>query len=337
MKTTRLKDIAKNLGVSKTAVSRVLNNLPIRISKEKREAILNLAKSLEYRPNLIARGLRNKKTKCIGIIVPDMSTLFYPQLIRLIEKQLSLHGYRAIICDTENELSQERLYVEDLLARYADGMIVAPASGEGNISMFENLAKSLPIILMDRNFPGEKLNYVVTDNRLASRKAVRIIARKKPSHLFYLGEKKRNFAIDERLMGVREEASLKKIPFTGKDILLCDTTREDEREKSKQIFSRKVKNPAIFLESNRLLMGLLDIAYKRGLTIPEDFTVIGFDTFRPELATPSDFNSLKVINEPTPVVRQPVAEMAALVTEYMLSPGKRRKWRIKLKAQIEKQ
>ena len=335
MKTTRLKDIAQRLNVSNTAVSRVLNNLPIRISKKKREAILNLAESLGYRPNLIARGLREKKTKCIGIIVPDMSTLFYPELIRLIEKRLSIHGYRTIICDTRDDFLEERVYVEDLLARCVDGLIVAPAGGNGNISMFEELTRrNFPIIFMDRYFPGRKVSYVVTDNKLASRKAIRIISRKKPSHLFYLGEKKRNFALDERLTGVREEASVRKIHFTRRNIFLSALTRKDVREAGKQIFSGKIKNPVIFLESNRLLMGLLDIARRKNLFIPEDFLIIGFDAFRPELSTAVDFSSLKVLKAPIPVIRQPVNEMAKLVTEYILSPGKKRKWRIKLKAEM---
>ena len=336
MKITRLKDIAENLNVSNTAVSRVLNNLPIRISKEKKEAILNLAESLGYRPNLIARGLREKKTKCIGIIVPDMSTLFYPELVRLIEKRLSLHGYRIIICDTRDESLEEKAYVEDLLARCVDGLIVAPANGDGNISMFEKLTqRKFPIILMDRYFPGRKINYVVTDNRLASRKAIRIISRKKPSHLFYLGGEKRNPALDERLTGVMEETSAKKIHFTKKDIFLCGTNRRDAREAGRQIFSGKIKNPAIFLESNRLLMGLLDIAHRKNLSVPENFMIIGFDAFRPELLTTPDFNSLKVLKAPIPVIRQPVNEMAKLVTEYILSPEKKRKWRIKLKVKVE--
>ncbi len=335
MKTTRLKDIAERLNVSNTAVSRVLNNLPIRISKKRRESILNLAESLGYRPNLIARGLREKKTKCIGIIVPDMSTLFYPELIRLIEKRLSIHGYRTIICDTLDKFLEEKAYVEDLLARCVDGLIVAPACGNGNISMFEGLThRNFPIILMDRYFPGRKVNYVVTDNRLASRKAIRTISRKKPLHLFYLGEKRRNPTLDERLTGVREETSARKIHFTKKDIFLCGTNRRDVREASKQIFSMKMKNPAIFLESNRLLIGLLDIARRKNLFIPEDFLIIGFDAFRPELSTAADFSSLKVLKIPIPVIRQPINEMAKLVTEYILSPEKKQKWCIKLKAEV---
>ncbi len=334
MKTARLSDIAKEIGVSKTAVSRVLNNLPIRISGEKREAITNLAESLGYRPNLIARGLRSRQTRCIGIIVPDMSTLFYPGLIQLIERSLSLRNYRTIICDTEDEIGKERAYIEDLLARQIDGLIIAPASGKGNITIFESLTRNhFPIILMDRYFPGRNLNYVVTDNKAASRRAVRIMSKKKPAHLFYLGERRRNSAVEERLAGVKKEASVKKIPFTGKNIFLCGTNRSEVKRASKQIFSGKAKNPAIFLESNRLLIGLLDAAYEKGLSAPGDFSIMGFDAFRPEITTPLDISSLSVLKEAIYIIGQPISEMAELITEYILSPEKKKKWCVRLPAE----
>lgn len=332
----RLRDVAEKAGVSSAAASRVLNSLPIRISKEKRQAILKFAESLRYRPNLLARGLRNNRTKCIGIIVPDMSTLFYPRLIQLIEKHLARHNYRAIICDTGDDLSREREYVDDLLSRQVDGLIVAPASGETNIAIFENLtSERFPIILMDRYFPGRKLNYVVTDNKLAARKAVRVVVKgKKRSRLFYVGQKRRNFAIDERLSGVKEGASCKGIAFTGKDIFLCGATLKDIGKAGRQIFSGKTENPAIVLESNRFLMGLLDAACEKGFLYPRDFVVVGFDAFRPELLTASDFSSLRVLDGGLHIVEQPVAEMAQLVADYVVAPGKRRNWRIKLKAEI---
>ncbi len=335
MKTVRLKDIAEKLKVSKTTVSRVLNNLPIRVSRENREAILKVAKSLDYRPNLIARGLRSRTSRCVGIVVPDISTLFYPELIRLIEKRLSLQGYRTIICDTRDEVLEEKACVGDLISRQVDGLIVAPASGQKNVAIFKDLIrKDFPLIFIDRYFPGREFNYVVTDNRDASRRAIRIMVKRKPSHLFYLGGNGRNSAVDERLAGVREESSAKRIPFTKKDIFLCGATRKDIKRVSKQIFSGKIKKPAIFLESNRFLIGLLDVACRKGLSVPEDFTLAGFDPFEPELVTLSDFNRLRVLKESLMVIKQPIVEMAKLVTEYILLPEKRKRWRVKLKPEI---
>ncbi|MDD3925999.1 MAG: LacI family DNA-binding transcriptional regulator [bacterium] len=320
MKRVCLKDIAEEVNVSQTAVSKVLNGLPIRIGQEKREKIIETAQRLGYSPNMIARGLRNQKTKSIGIVIPDMSTLFYPELLRSLEIKLSSYGYQTLICNSEDDPVNEREHIETLLSRSVDGLVVAPAAGRDNIDYFKEIQESRKtFVLIDRYFAGEGLNFIVTDNKQGAGAGVGILADQGVARIIYLGNRVRNQPIDDRLTGVREEAARRSIGFTTEQIFLTETDRESAGATCRRILGGNLKDTGIFLESNRLLMGLLDAAREKGLQIPDDFHVIGFDPFIAEMAYPADYASLRVIRQPFSLIRQDIAGMVQAVGEYLVS------------------
>jgi len=314
-----LKDIAREADVSQTAVSKVLNGLPIRIGQAKKEKIIETARRLGYSPDMIARGLRNRQTKSIGIVIPDMSTLFYPKLLRSLEIFLSSHGYQALICNSEDNPASERKHIEALLSRSVDGLVVAPASGRDNIDYFKEIQKGKkPFILIDRYFAGENFNFIATDNKQGAGEGVVILADRGVSRIFYLGNIMRNQPLDDRLAGVKEEAVCRDIAFTTGQIFLTEPDRKSVRETAARMLDSNLNGSGIFLESNRLLMGLLDAACQKGLRIPGDLPVIGFDPFIVEMVCPGDFNSLQVIREPLPLIRQDIAGMVKAVGEYLV-------------------
>jgi DNA-binding LacI/PurR family transcriptional regulator len=315
-----LKDIAEEVNVSQTAVSKVLNGLPIRIGQAKRNRIIETAQRLGYSPNMIARGLRNRKTKSIGIVIPDMSTLFYPELLRSLEIYLSLHGYQALICNSEDNPVNEREHIENLLSRSVDGLVAAPASGRDNIDYFREVQGSKKtFILIDRYFAGENLNFIVTDNKQGARDGVALLADRGVRRIFYLGNIRRNQPLEDRLTGVQEESACRDILFVSEQIFFTAPDRESVRETAECMLDKDLNGTGIFLESNRLLMGLLDTACRKGLRIPNDFFVIGFDPFTVKMIYPGDFDSLQVIREPLPLIKQDIAGMVKAVGEYLVS------------------
>ncbi len=332
MKNISLKDIAEKAGVSQTAVSKVLNELPIRITPAKREKIKEIARRLNYRPNVVAQSLRSRKTKSIGIVVPDISSLFYPELIRNIETRLFSLGYRCIICNTQDNPSYERLYIQDLIDRWVEGLIIAPCGEEENVNFLQDIYKmGLPLVLIDRYFPGENFPYVVSDNKQGAKIAVKFLVSQKVSRVIYVGEKRRNQAVDDRLRGVKEAARENRIVFTDKEIFLCEIGREKVRETFRFIFesmSRKgLSCSGIFFESNRLLMGLLDAARERNLFIPDDLRIIGFDPLSLEIVYPQDFASLRLLKNPFPIIKQDVQKIGNTASEFLLAllKGKKEK------------
>jgi len=340
MKITRLIDIAEKVKISKTAVSKILNNRPMNISASRRQEIIKTAERMCYRPNLLARSLRNKRTKSIGVVVPDMSTLFYPELIRSVATRLFSHGYQTIICDTEDSASRERLHLENLLDRQVDGLVVAPVVGRDNIDFLKRIHESKQsLILIDRYFLGEKFRFITTDNKEGAEKGVKLLARQGVTKIIYLGEKIRHQSLEDRLAGVKEETARQEIRFTDKEMLFCSSSRKEIRTACVPIFKNELNHTGIFLESNRLLTGLLDAAGDKGFSIPGDFRVISFDAFEPKLIYPEDFNSIQVLKAPIPVIKQDIDRMGTLVSEYLISSvnkNSRRRWQIKLPPEIIK-
>lgn len=333
----RLKDIAAKVKVSPTAVSKVLRSIPIRISDAKRQRILQAAKKMQYRPNWIARSLQGRKTKTIGIVVPDISTSFYPEIIQCIEKQLASSGYQTITCTSGDSVSRERTHIEDLLGRQIEGLVIAPAVGTENIVFLKEIQNTLPVILIDRHFPGANLPFVVTDNRKAARSGADRLIKQGTKNLIYVGDTLRSYPVGERLKGVGEIAAQRGVNFNKSHIIFTGTARKEIARTGADIFSRRLNHPGIFLESNRLLMGILDAACDKGFYLPDDFKVIGFDIFQPVVAEPEDLRSLTVLKKPVPMIIQPIAEMGKLAAEYMLSSVEKKsggKWHIKLPVQI---
>jgi len=272
-----LKDIAKKTGVSITAVSKVLNNRYIRIDKDKRDEIEKLAKELGYKPNIIARGLFSKATKSVGVIVPEIKTLFYPEISYYIEIELAKNGYQTIICSSNDNAYYEKKHIENLLARQVDALIVIPEKTNKNYEIFKAIcSKDIPIVFVDRYFGKDLLSYVVTDNYLSVRNAVSKMLNGKITNIFYVGEKNRTYVLDERINGLRDEAKEKGLQLGNENIYFTDFSRENINNTCLTIFKRGISNSLIFLESNRIVMGLLDVAYQLNISIPDDISIIGF-------------------------------------------------------------
>lgn len=335
MAEVRLIDIAVKAGVSHTAVSKVLNGRPIRIGDEKREQILALAGELGYKPNILARSLRDRKSRTIGVIVPDISTLFYPSLILKVETTLSAHGYQTIICDTAGDPEAERRQMEELSSRLVDGFIVAPSSETANAGLFKRIGESgKPLVFIDRPLPEPEFQYVATDNIKAAVEGVGLLAKSGVRRLCYLGERERKSPLNERLAGVKRAASQCGMVFTEKSVRLCDVSRESAKAAFCDLFHKTDGESGLFLESNRFLMGVLDGARERGMSIPDDLKVIGFDEFAPAIRTVDDIASLGVLKSPVPYIEQDIAGMAGMACDHLLScldGGRRRK---KLQARL---
>ncbi|NLE67882.1 MAG: LacI family transcriptional regulator [Lentisphaerae bacterium] len=308
-----LKDIAGKVGVSTTAVSNVLNNKPIRIGDAKRRLILHTARALHYRPNLAACSLKSKKARAIGIVVPDMTTLHYPELIRRLEVALFSNGYQTLICNSQDDGACEREHLAALCSRFVDGLAVVPAEGGINAPLLRRIANSGTLVLcVDIYLPKERFHYVTTDGRAAAREGALWLVNAGVKKLYYLGERRRHPVLDDRLGGVADAARL-----DPDAILLCPPVREHVHERLLPVLRRLPAGSGIFLESNRLLPGLLDAARDTGVTLPGRLRVIGFDPPVLTIHRAKDFSSWRMLTGPVPVIRQDVATMADHAAEYL--------------------
>jgi LacI family transcriptional regulator len=150
-----LNDIARQTNTSVSTVSRVLagGSFASRISDETRTRVMHAAKQMGYRPNLLARGLRTRKTHTVALLVSDIANPFFGQIASLVEQQLHRHGYSLIVCNSGEDPDLEDEYLNLLPSKGIDGLILVPLV-RGKRSLGEVLSKNLPLVVLDRPIPG---------------------------------------------------------------------------------------------------------------------------------------------------------------------------------------
>lgn len=160
-----ISDIARELGVSVTTISFILNGKARekRISEGLTKRVLEYVQEVGYKPNELAKSLRTGKTKIIGLVIEDISNPFFANIARLIEAKAYSKGYRIIYCSTDNQPEKTVELIQLFRDRHVDGYIITPS--EGVRDTIDSLLNSqLPLVLFDRYIPGLNTNYVITDN-----------------------------------------------------------------------------------------------------------------------------------------------------------------------------
>lgn len=282
-------DVARRAGVSISTVSRVLNNSDYPVKQETRERVLAAIEELKFRPNDLARGLLLKKSRTIGLVVPDISNPYYPELSLGIEATASEHGYSVIFCNTSRSVEKLSQYVDVLLQKRADGIILA-GGGTQSVQVSQVLSDfDVCVALVGRHnlpFPS-----VQVDNFGAAREAM--------AHLLEMGHRDISFlsgpasltSVQDRLAGYR--AALEEQGIHPDDRLYHegDFGAESGYEGAKALLQGALRPTAIFAANDRMAVGALAAAADIGLRVPEDVSVIGFDDtvlasqIRPALTT----------------------------------------------------
>jgi len=270
-----IKDIAKLLGVSKSTVSRALKDHPD-ISKATKEAVLQLAESLHYRPNAVALSLRHKKSKVIGLIVPQISYFFFPSVVEGIEDEVHKHGYKLMILTSNEQYEREVEACNILLSNNVEGILASVSRKTEDFEHFNDIIDSdIPIVFFDRVPDNAQTDMVLVDDIDGAYNATK--------HLIEIGKKKIAICIGNpnllisknRLEGYRKALEECKLTINDKLVVSCETPDEAENETNRLINSSN--NPDSILAISDLTMaGIMKAIYKNKLRIPEDIAVIGF-------------------------------------------------------------
>ena len=169
--TTRMKDIARDLGVSIITISKVLRNHPD-IGDETRDRVLARVKELDYRPNFAARTLVTGRSYLVGLVVPDLLHPFFAEVAKSLSDVLRKNGYYLIVSSSEEDPELEEQEINQLLARRLDTLIVA--SCRSTVELFFRMEKQkMPYVLIDRKLPGLSANFVGVDDEAVGRLATK--------------------------------------------------------------------------------------------------------------------------------------------------------------------
>lgn len=272
----RLKDIARDLGVSVVTVSKVLRDHPD-ISTQTRRRVLKRMRELNYEPNFAARSLITGQTWTIGLVVPDLHP-FFAQIARSIAAEMRKQGYSLSISSSDEDIELEREEIKRLLARRVDVILVA--SAQCSLETFRYIEeRKRPYVLLDRNFSGLEANFVGVDDT-----AVGVIA---TSHLIEQGCRRiahirgpeLSTAIG-RMEGFRQAlAGFGMIPLPGY-IVSLGTSGDHEAESggygaAKRLLANRTRPDGIFCFNDPAALGAMRAILEAGLRIPEDIAIVG--------------------------------------------------------------
>ncbi|TYC50526.1 LacI family transcriptional regulator [Weissella muntiaci] len=270
MPTIKLEDVAKLAGVSKTTVSRVLNHRGY-LSQATIDKVNSAINELGYHPNIVARQLLKTKTNLIGILLPTISDPFFGELASLLEKKLYKKGYKVIIGNSTNDPDKEIDYLNQLLSKQVDGLIV----GTHNQNIPEYKQKNLPIVAIDR-IVNEDIPIIESDNYDGGKLATERLIENGAKRIIHTNVSQRESPMQKRRLGY--EAVMELNDLESKTYIIdFDIPTTKKLNLLNQIFVENPNIDAIFAGNDTDAAYAMQVAQKRGISIPKDLLIIGYD------------------------------------------------------------
>ena len=312
-----IKDIARIANVSHTTVSRALNNQS-RIKNETKEAILAIAKELNYRPNFIARSLVMKRTKTLGLVITTIANPFYTELAQGIEAMARKLGYNIILCSTHSDLGTEKLYIDMLRSKGVDGIIFTSAH-MGDPNIVELAEEGFPLMLVNRRtyhpMIKEWVDYVGIDNIQGGFVAVEHLIKLGHQRIGIIGGSSESSVGFERLEGGKRALAAYGLKQIDEYFLEGDFLKESGYRGGSKFIKMADPPTAIFAANDYMALGTYQAVMEEGLKVPEEMAIIGFNDI--------EFTAMKGIELTT--IGQKKYEMGALSVESLVEKIEGRK------------
>lgn len=269
-------DMARQLNVSVSTVSRALSN-SASISEATKKRVWQLAQELHYQPNNLAAGLRTGRSNLLGVMVPHIDGHFFSSVMYGIESVASKAGYNVMICQSNEDVVNERKNIDTLIKAQVEGILVSLSRTTHDARHFEKVYKrGIPLVFFDRMLDGVQASAVVIDDHQGAYQVVRHLIEQGckriahfagPQHLNIYKMRQQGYLDALRAHGLTSDEDL---------IFTCDMTQEEGMEGMKQLL--RLPNPpdAVFSASDFSAVGALQVLKERGIRVPHDIALAGF-------------------------------------------------------------
>jgi len=314
MEPINIKQLAEKLNLSTSTVSRAFRGKSD-INPKTKEKILAMARELNYQPNHMASNLREKKSKTIAVVVPEIANNFFSRAINGIEKVAREKGFHILIYLTNDEFRKEVTFMMELQSGRVDGIIMS-VTGEANDHsyMHKIRKKNLPLVFFDRIYDDVVTSQVITNDYESSFQATKHLIEQGCKHILYLVVNK-NLSIGKKRMQGYTDALLKSgIPYRAEYVIDCS----NELEKNKEIICKAIREQrpdGIFASVERLALASYYVCYDLNLEIGRHIKILAFSSL--EIAP--------LLNPSLSTIIQPSLEMgkeaARLLFRKLLSPA----------------
>jgi LacI family transcriptional regulator len=303
-----IKDIARALNLSTSTVSRALRD-SYEISPETKRLVMEYAERINYRPNPIALSLKGSSSRALAVIVPQIANNFFSQAINGIEAIAYNRGYHVIIFQTHESYERELANMQQAVSRRVDGLLLSLSSETSDVSHIRALQEQgLPLVLFDRVADELNVTQVVADNfggAYAATSHLLQTGRRRIAHLTippYLS------IAQERLAGYRAALEQYGVPY-DENLVRYGTFGPDEADQLvDELLAQSPRPDAFFTASDRLALGCLSALRHRGISIPEEMSLIGF----------TNLQAAELLNPPMSTVTQPAQEIGQIAAERLI-------------------
>lgn len=270
-----IKDVAKLAGVSTSTVSRAISQR-VFVEEETRQKVLRAVEELGYQPNMFAKALKDGRTNTIAFLIPDINSLFYPEVMKSIERYASEKGYSTILCNNNEDIQKEKQTMKMLLNRRVDGILCM--SVEDDVSHWAQFQREsdIPVVLVNRSV-SDGISCVSIDNEYGGYLMTKALLERghvKIAGMFGDFGRQR---FRDRYLGCRRAMEEFGIQDYKRYFIYDVDTVEEAYQRTLEMLEREDRPTAMFASMDILAIGAYQAFYKKGLSIPEDISVAGFD------------------------------------------------------------
>ncbi len=301
-------DIAKELKVDSSTVSRALNN-SVRISKKTKEKIQAKALKMGYQRNVLASNLRKNISNTIGVVVPRISRHFFSSVIQGVEESAYNNGYSVIICQSLEQLEREKKSIETLVANRVDGVLISISMETLDYTHLQNLKdRGIPLVFFDRHCMLLGNNNVLINDFQGGFDATQHLINKGCKNIVHFSGPQELEIYKNRLNGYKAALDNNRIKFRNEYILYSNLMEQDGEDSIKHLIEKNIEFDAIFSANDVAAIGAMKYLKDKGIKIPEEVAIVGF----------SNEPISTVINPSLTTINQPGFEMGKIATELLI-------------------
>jgi DNA-binding LacI/PurR family transcriptional regulator len=301
-----MKDVARHAGVSIATVSRVLNN-STGVRPALRSRVLDAVRALNYQRDRAARSLRVRRSQIIGLIISDIQNPFFTSVVRGVEDVAYQNGYTLLLCNSDEDRVKENLYIETLLAERAAGVLISPVSETENLSG-ALLEAGIPVVAVDRRMNDLQVDTVVVDNIRGAYMGVSHLISLGCHHIGYVGLPTWTTPGRERKEGYQQALVEHGVTLQERLVKTEGFKQADGYHMASELLNMDRPPQALFAANNLTTLGALNAIHERGLSIPHDVAIVGFD----------DMPWGPALNPPLTAIAQPTYDLGYTAADLLL-------------------
>lgn len=301
-----IRDVAKLAGVAPITASRVISNSGY-ASDEVRQRVNQAVDQLGYVPNFLARSLRSKRTRTLALVLTDITNPFWTTVARGVEDAASEEGYHVIFCNTDESASKQESYLEAMIQKQVDGILLVPArSKESPIKFLHQ--QNVQVVLLDRRLPDMEADVVRCDSNGGAYQLVQLLLKLGHRRITILSGPSGVSSADDRVAGYQHALQEAGLETEDQLIIYGEFSLKSGYQMTHDLLAMTPRPTALFASNNFIAIGALKALHDAGVTVPEEMSVVGFD----------DLPAAIVVEPFLTVAFQPAYEMGRRATKRLL-------------------